>query len=271
MADIKQQKRVNDILLGPLERPALRWLAAHMPMWVNSDIMTVVGVFGSVLIFTSYILTNISPHFLWLACFGFVVNWFGDSLDGTLARYRNKQRPKFGFFVDHTTDALSQMLVFLGLGLSPYVQFEIAALGLVTYLLMSILAYVTTIVTGTFQISYSRIGATEMRAIAMILNVLIFFFARPLVNAPFGYLTFFDIMLILIIAYFIIFYTVTIIVRGVALSKVDLAQSISEQPIKEQMIPTTRSASKRGKRYAAGGTQGNKGQSKHRVKHAPRS
>jgi len=268
--DIKQQKRVNDILLGPLERPALRWLAAHMPMWVNSDMMTVLGVIGSVLIFASYILTNISPHFLWLACLGFVINWFGDSLDGTLARYRNKQRPKFGFFVDHTTDALSQMIVFLGLGLSPYVQFEIAALGLVAYLLMSILAYVTTIVTGTFQISYSRIGATEMRVIAIILNVLIFFFAQPLVNAPFGYLTFFDFMLLLIIAYFLIFYTVTIIVRGVALSKVDLAQSASEQPIQEQRVPSRQPATKKGKRSAAG-TQGNKGQGKHRIKHAPRS
>lgn len=235
--DIKEQKRVNDILLGPLERPALRWLAAHMPAWVNSDMMTVTGVFGAVLIFCGYALTNLSPHFVWLASFGFVVNWFGDSLDGTLARYRNKQRPKFGFFIDHTTDALSQMLVFLGLGLSPYVQFEIAAMGLTTYLLMSILAYVSTIVTGIFQISYSRVGATEMRVLAILLNILVYFFGRPLLEAPFGSLTIFDIMVSLVVAYFLVYYVVTIIRRGTVLSRADLGQSEAKNIAANGKVP----------------------------------
>ena len=105
MADKESHKRVNDILLGPIERPALNWLAAHMPAWMTPDGLTIIGVIGAVIILVSYGLSNLEPAFLWLASFGFFVNWFGDSLDGTLARYRKIERPKYGFFVDHTVDA----------------------------------------------------------------------------------------------------------------------------------------------------------------------
>lgn len=237
MAELKAHKRINDILLGPIERPALQWLAAHTPAWVTPDLLTAIGFVGSLVIFAGYALTFFHPGFLWLASLGFVINWFGDSLDGTLARYRNKQRPKFGFFIDHTTDALSQMLVFLGLGLSPYVQFEIAAMGLTTYLLMSILAYVSTIVTGIFQISYSRVGATEMRVLAILLNILVYFFGRPLLEAPFGSLTIFDIMVSLVVAYFLVYYVVTIIRRGTVLSRADLGQSEAKNIAANGKVP----------------------------------
>ena len=158
MSDIKKHKRVNDILLGPLERPALQWLAAHMPDWVYPDLLTIIGTLGAVIIFLSYWLTNFDKGFLWLASLGLIINWFGDSLDGTLARYRNIQRPKYGFFVDHTVDALSEVLIILGLGLSPFIRFEIASLALIGYLLMSVLVYVRTCVKGEFVISYGGFG-----------------------------------------------------------------------------------------------------------------
>jgi len=158
--DRSQHTRVNPMLLGPLERPALRWLAAHMPAWVHPDLLTAFGFLGTVVIFVSYVLTNYSPWFLWLASLGLIMNWFGDSLDGTLARYRNIERPKYGFFVDHIVDALDEVLVFLGLGLSPYIDFRIATLALIGYMLMSVLVYVDTIVTGKFRISYAKLGPT---------------------------------------------------------------------------------------------------------------
>lgn len=182
--DRSQHTRVNPMLLGPLERPALRWLAAHMPAWVHPDLLTAFGFFGTVVIFVSYILTNHSPWFLWLASLGLIMNWFGDSLDGTLARYRNIERPKYGFFVDHIVDALDEVLVFLGLGLSPYIDFKIAALALIGYMLMSVLVYVDTIVTGKFRISYAKLGPTEMRVLIIITNAVIFFAGNPLVNLP---------------------------------------------------------------------------------------
>lgn len=186
MPDIKSHKRVNDILLGPLERPALRWMAAHTPAWITPDIMTGIGVIGGIIILLGYLGTNQSPYFLWLASFGFVVNWVGDSLDGTLARHRKIERPRYGFFIDHTVDALIEVMVFLGLGLSPYVSFNIACLALIGYLLVSVLVYVRTCVAGVFVISYGKLGPTEARLIAILANTLIFFVGNPQLSLQIG-------------------------------------------------------------------------------------
>ncbi len=167
--------RVNDILLGPLERPALQWLAAHMPGWVTPDLCTAIGFGGALLTMAGYILSSIHPIFLWLASFGFLVNWFGDSLDGTLARYRRIERPLYGYFVDHATDALVQVLIFWGLGLSPYVTFNIASIALTGYLIMCIVTYLRTYVAGEFKISYGGLGPTESRVAAVFLNTAMYF------------------------------------------------------------------------------------------------
>lgn len=178
MTKIEKHQRVNDILLGPLERPALRWLSAHMPAWVTPDICTAIGVSGALTTSIGYILSNIDQNFLWLASFGFLVNWFGDSLDGTLARHRNIERPKFGFYIDHTTDTFGQAVIFLGLGLSPYVSFNIACLALIGFYMLAILVYVRTCVVGEFKISYGKLGPTEIRVIAILLNTAMFFFGQ---------------------------------------------------------------------------------------------
>ncbi len=211
MADIKPHKRVNDILLGPLERPALQWLAARMPPWVNPDILTGIGILGAVIIFASYCLTNINPVFLWLASLGFVINWFGDSLDGTLARYRKIERPKYGFFIDHTVDAFSELLVVLGLGLSPYVRFEVASMALIGYLLMSVLVYIRTYVDGVFKISYGKFGPTEVRVILMILNTLMFFIPTPTVPLPIGETSIYDLLIGLVAAILLAIFTTSTI------------------------------------------------------------
>ena len=175
MTDIKNHQRVNDILLGPLERPALRWLSAHMPAWVTPDVCSGIGVFGAFLTLVCYGLSNFDRNFLWLASFGYMVNWFGDSLDGTLARYRHIERPKYGFFIDHMLDAACQVMIFLGLGLTPYISFNIACLALIAYLLLSVLVYVRLCVVGEFRISYGKMGPTEIRVIAILINTLMYF------------------------------------------------------------------------------------------------
>jgi archaetidylinositol phosphate synthase len=222
MKDIKNHTRVNDILLGPLERPALAWLAAHMPAWVTPDFLTGLGIFGSVIIFASYALTFFDKNFLWLASFGFVLNWFGDSLDGTLARFRHIQRPKYGFFIDHVMDAISEVLVFVGLGLSPYVRLDIACLALIGYLLMSILVYVRTCVVGEFRISYIRLGPTEMRVMAIMANTLVFFAGNPLVKVPlFGQATIYDWIVLLIAVLLMAIFVVSTMVQASQLANVD--------------------------------------------------
>lgn len=175
MSEINNHRRVNDILLGPLERPTLKWLAAHMPTWVTPDTCTIVGVVGSLGIAASYILTLYDRNFLWLASLGFVVNWLGDSLDGTLARYRKIERPVYGFFVDHTIDAFSVSVIVLGLGLTPYVSFNIACLMLISYLLLCVLVFVRTSAVGEFKISYGKLGPTEIRLFAILLNTAMYF------------------------------------------------------------------------------------------------
>lgn len=175
MGDIKDHKRVNDIFLGPLERPALKWLAEHLPAWVTPDMMTVTGIFGALVITLGYVLSRFHPAFLWLATLGFIINWFGDSLDGTLARYRHIERPKFGFFIDHVSDALTEIIIILGLGMSPYIGFSVAAMCCIAYIAMSVLVYIRMNVMGEFKISYGKLGPTEVRVIAIGLNIVMFF------------------------------------------------------------------------------------------------
>ena len=183
---VENHKRENDILLGFLERPALQWLAAHSPAWVTPDVLTWTGVAASVLIFVSYGLTQFNRNFLWLASFGFIMNWLGDSLDGSLARYRHIERPRYGFLVDHWVDAISVVLIFLGLGISPYVDLLVASLALIGYLLLSIMVYLITYVTGVFQITNAKIGPTEVRVLAVVLNAVMFFAGnRAIMTVPY--------------------------------------------------------------------------------------
>jgi phosphatidylglycerophosphate synthase len=221
MSDISKHKRVNDILLGPLERPALQWLSAHMPAWVTPDMLTAVGVLGALVIFAGYVLTNIHSGFLWLASLGFVINWFGDSLDGSLARYRKIERPQYGFFVDHVVDAANEVIIFLGLGLSPYVRFDLACLALIGYLMLSVLVYIRTCVKGEFVISYQGLGPTEVRVIAIIANTLIFLLGNPLFTIAKVTLTVYDWLVIVVIGLLAIIFVVSAFNQARVLSKAD--------------------------------------------------
>lgn len=186
MSDINHHRRVNDILLGPLERPTLKWLAAHMPVWITPDICTLIGVLGALLTGISYGFSTYNKNLLWLASLGFVINWFGDSLDGTLARFRKIERPIYGFFVDHTVDVFSVTVIILGLGLTPYVNFTIACLALVAYLLLCVLVFLRTSCLGEFKISYSKLGPTEIRVLLILLSVSMYFGGERMSVLSFG-------------------------------------------------------------------------------------
>lgn len=224
MSDITHHRRVNDILLGPLERPTLKWLAAHMPAWVTPDICTLIGVVGALGITLSYLLSIYDRTFLWFASLGFILNWFGDSLDGTLARYRRIERPVFGFFIDHTTDAFSATVIFLGLGLTPYVSFNIACLALIAYLLLCVLVFVRTSAVGEFKISYSMLGPTEIRVIAILLNTAMYFGGVRtfvLMLGPIGQISFtpYDLILAVVALLLLSFFLVTAIREILRLAK----------------------------------------------------
>lgn len=168
------ETRVINSLLRPLELPALLWLCARMPASVTPDQMTAVGVLGASIGFVGYALSAFDAGFLWLVNIGLVVNWLGDSLDGTLARFRCIERPRYGYFVDKATDLLNDALFALGLGLSSFVRFEIACLALIVYLLVTTFSLLKEHVSDTSQISFGGIGPTEVRVGLVILNVSLF-------------------------------------------------------------------------------------------------
>jgi len=150
-------------------------------------------------ILAGYWLTGIDPNFLWLVNLGFVLNWFGDSLDGTLARYRHSERPVYGFYIDHAVDAFVEMMIFLGLGLSPYVRFDLACLALIGYFLLSVLVFLRTCVKGEFVLSYGRLGPTEVRLLAMTANTLVYFIGNPMPNLFSLPLTLYDWLVAIVI------------------------------------------------------------------------
>ena len=198
--------RVNDTFLAPLERPALQWLCKHMPAWMTPDILTVIGLIGGVVMAIGYWLCNVNKNFLWIVDLGLVINWFGDSLDGSLARYRKIERFKYGYFVDHTVDITTQTIVLLGLGASPLVHFSYALLALVGYLLLGILTYINTAVSGVYKISYGKIGPTEVRVFLVGLNAIFYFASNPLIRMGSVSIFFFDaIVLCVAIAFFLHF------------------------------------------------------------------
>jgi phosphatidylglycerophosphate synthase len=195
----QQHTRVNKALLSTLERSTLAWFSKRMPSWVTPDKLTFFGFLGTLLIGVSYYLTNQNPAFLWLASLGLVINWFGDSLDGTLARFRKIERPRYGFFIDHVIDGLGEVIIMVGIGASPYVDFRIAMVALVGYLLLGNLVYILTYVRNEFRISYAGLSPTEVRLILILTNALVFFFGNTKVQTGFGLYSVYDFVIIALI------------------------------------------------------------------------
>jgi phosphatidylglycerophosphate synthase len=165
-------QRINDSVLGPLERPVLAWLAKRLPAWVVPDHLTAFGVCGALLTATGYVLSYRSLTWLWLASLGLIINWLGDSLDGTLARLRHIERPRYGFFIDHTSDLFCQSLTFIALGLSPLAHFGMACLALITFLMAFVYTLIAAQTRATMRITYFYFGPTEIRALLLLGNLL---------------------------------------------------------------------------------------------------
>ncbi len=159
----KPVTRIQGNFLAASERRLLTWLCERMPRWVTPDLLTIIGVAGAVAVFAAYAASSISSDWLWLAIVGYCVQWFGDSMDGSLARYRQIERPSYGYFIDHSCDGIATLLILAGMGLSPYVRLDVAMIALAGYLLLSIHAYLATQVLGEFRLSYLAAGPTELR------------------------------------------------------------------------------------------------------------
>ena len=169
--EFREATRSLTSVLAPLEKQTLIWLAQRMPNWVNSDHLTALALVAMLLAGLSYWLARVTPAGLLLVVVCLAVNWFGDSLDGTLARVRQHQRPRYGFYVDHLVDAFGALFLLGGLGLSGYMSPFIAVALLVAYLLLLIETFLATYALRTFTMSYFKIGPTELRILLAIGNL----------------------------------------------------------------------------------------------------
>jgi archaetidylinositol phosphate synthase len=164
--------RINDSVLGACERPLLAWMASRLPPTIVPDQLTALGALGALLTAGGYVLSRWSLAWLWLASLGLLINWLGDSLDGTLARLRRIERPRYGFFIDHTSDLFCQTITFVSLGVSPLAHFGVACLGLITFLIAFVYTLITAQTRATMRITYFYFGPTEIRALLLLGNLL---------------------------------------------------------------------------------------------------
>jgi archaetidylinositol phosphate synthase len=188
--------RVNVSFLSRYEQVVLQWLVRRIPAPVTSDMLTLLGFFGAVLAFACYAASAHHPAFLLLSVLGLVIHWFGDSLDGTLARYRKREAPRFGFFVDNMLDAVSQGLFYIGIGVSPYARLDVAALSLCAYYLMVLHTFARMHLIGSHQMSYINFGPTEFRLVIIALTLLMLFVGPAPIRGLPAEMQLYDLLLI---------------------------------------------------------------------------
>jgi phosphatidylglycerophosphate synthase len=183
--EFRDASRAQVSFLAPLEKKCLTWLAQRTPRWINSDHLTVLGLASLIGAGLSYWYAHWHRRGLAMVIVCLFLNWLGDSLDGTLARVRNRLRPRYGFYVDHVVDAFGTFFLLGGLGLSGYMSHGIATGLLIGYFMLSIEVYLATYTLGTFHLSFWKFSPTELRILLMIGNVALLW--RPWVHL-FGHL-----------------------------------------------------------------------------------
>jgi phosphatidylglycerophosphate synthase len=173
-ARFQQATRVHGSFLAAAERRALVWIAERMPAWVKADHLTILGFAAQIATGVCYALTAGDRRMLLAAIVCLAVHWFGDSLDGTLARVRQQQRPRYGFYVDHMLDSIGAVAMMGGLALSGYMHPVIAVGLLIGFLLLSIQSYLATYTIGEFHLSFWHCGPTELRVMLAVGNLALF-------------------------------------------------------------------------------------------------
>lgn len=169
--EFQSARRVNHSLTASIEKRVLVWMAEHAPAWLTSDQLTLLGLSAQIAAGVCYALSRYNRWMLLpvIACIG--LNWLGDSLDGTLARVRNQQRPRYGFYVDHIVDIFGSIALMTGLALSGFLHWQIAIAMLVAFLLLSSESYLATYTLSCFQMSQGLFGPTEIRILLIIGNL----------------------------------------------------------------------------------------------------
>jgi phosphatidylglycerophosphate synthase len=164
-------RRVNQALTARIEKRALQWMAERAPGWLNSDQLTLLGFAAQVAAGACYALSRYDRRALLLVILCLALNWLGDSMDGTLARVRRQQRPRYGFYVDHMVDIFGSVALMCGLGCSGFLHWQTAVAMLIAFLLLSSESYLATYTLSCFELSQGIFGPTEIRILLVIGNL----------------------------------------------------------------------------------------------------
>jgi phosphatidylglycerophosphate synthase len=167
----RRHRRTARFLVARFEGWILPRIARRLPGWVLPDHLTLLGLIAATGIAAAYLASNRDPRWLWGANALLVVHWLADSLDGTLARVRRIERPHYGYYLDHLSDAYATFAIGLGLGLSPYLLLAVGLAVVTAYLVLSINVYLETYVFEEFRFGYGGVGPTEVRILLIALNV----------------------------------------------------------------------------------------------------
>lgn len=226
--EVKQSERIQTSFISNSERKALVWLAQRQPRWVTSDMLTFIGSIGAFLVGAGFVLTRFDIGWLWLSIAGLAVNWYGDSLDGTLARVRNCQRPIYGYYVDHSVDCINEAFMFIGAGLSPLVHIELTLVVFILYLFMTINVSMNAHLKSEFRLTYAKLGPTEFRILIALCCLIILIFpslgTRRYLFAFGGHISAFtslDLLTLLLIVALSLIYLCTLIGDARKYAKID--------------------------------------------------
>src|SRR4030066_461443 len=225
MPENHQAKRIIKTLTGPWEMRRLPKMAAALPRWVVPDHLTVLGILAALVIALGYTLTRYSLVWLWFSNFGLLLHWYAESFGGTLGRVRHIERERYGYFVDHITDAFSVFIICLGLGASPLMDLRVAMLLAVGYLLLNIYVHVAAYTRDLFILSFAKIGPTEVRIFIFLANLVLMFW-NPVVGETFNVsLTVVDLAGLVLTVIFISLFFILGIKDAIKLARLDRRKS----------------------------------------------
>lgn len=215
------QQAINTAITAKAEEKAKEIICPRIPKWISPDHLTFIGIIGIVMVSVGFVLGYLNRYYLGLVPLGLIINWFGDSFDGSIARYRKRTRPNYGYYIDKIVDAVVMIIFGLGLGLSGFVKIEIAVLLTAIYLAMMINVDLLVYVKGEAKNSFGWLGPTEARIIGIIISIVMFFVPIRYYDI-YGYLvTQYDIVVLALSVLMFLILISEIVKNGIRLNKED--------------------------------------------------
>ena len=218
----KEQQAINTAITGKAEEKAKEWICPRIPQWINSDHLTVLGYIGMIITALGFVFGFMNRWYILLIPFGLLVNWFGDSFDGSIARYRKKTRPKYGYYIDKIVDAIAVITLTLGIGLSGFFKIEIALLFACIYLALMSHVDLVTHVQGENRNAFGLFGPTEIRIVGVIFSIYMFFSKIHYFDIYKYTVTQYDVVLFAVTVIMACVLLVSIIKKGLELHKIDI-------------------------------------------------